>query len=177
MVKGCPSDYREGASGTRGWGLAGPHRERPLLVTSLRPLNSNQPWRAKGSSLICTNFSDKFNLKIQLKCNQQSEPTRKSPASLGATRTMSKAKEAREFAGLHQGTELLLRCHQHELWTSPPGRAPSQFPPLAFGKATVCRGKHSGLESGGLGSSPVSATNCWAALPKSFLLDLQFSHP
>lgn len=96
----------------------------PTLLTSPRSLNSNQPGRAKGSSLICTNFSDKLNLKVQFKCNQQSEPTRKSLASLGATRTISRLKEAREFSGLHQGTEHLLLCHQWELQPGPPQRAP-----------------------------------------------------
>lgn len=80
-----------------------------------RPLNSNQPWKAKGSSLICTNFSDKLNLKIQLKCNQRSEPTRKSLASLGARKTMSHPKEARECAGLHQDAGPFLFCYQHEI--------------------------------------------------------------
>jgi hypothetical protein len=39
---------------------------------------------AEGSSLIGANFCDKLNLKIQLNCNQQSKPIRKSLASFGA---------------------------------------------------------------------------------------------
>lgn len=87
MVRGGLSEDRGGASGTGGGGSAGPHRARSLLLTSLRALSTDQPWRAKGSSLICTHFSDKLNLNVELKCNQQSEPTRKSLACPGTTKT------------------------------------------------------------------------------------------
>lgn len=127
--EGCSLDYRATASGARGQGLDLTSRD-PSSPPSPGPINSNQPWRAEGSSLICTNFSDKLNLKIQLNCNQKSKPTRKSLASLGATRAPSNPKGTKKFAGFPQGPGALLLCPQHELGPGPPQRAPSQLPPF-----------------------------------------------
>lgn len=146
MVRGCSSDHREGASGTSGEGLDLTRRD-PLLWASLRLLNSNQSWRAESSFLICTNFYDKLNLKIQPNCNQQSKPTRKSLASLGALRAISDPNGVRKFAGLRWGTGALHLCPQHELRHKTPRRAPS-VPTIsqgALGKATACQGRSSGL--------------------------------
>lgn len=98
------------------------HRDRPPTISLPKPLNANQPWRARGSSLICISFSDKLNLKIQLNGNQQSKPTRKSHASLGARRATSDPKGARKCGGPCQGSEDLLLCPQHELRPKPPRR-------------------------------------------------------
>lgn len=127
--EGRSLDYRATASGARGQGLDLTGRD-PSSSPSPGPLNSNQPWRAEGSSFICTNFSDKLNLKIQLNFNQKSKPTRKSLASLGAMRAPSNPKGTRKFAGLPQGPGALLLCCQHELGPGPPQRAPSQLPPF-----------------------------------------------
>ena len=121
--EGCSLDYRATASGARGQGLDLTGRD-PSSPPSPGPLNSNQPWRAEGSSLICTNFSDKLNLKIQLNCNQKSKPTRKSLASLGAMRAPSNPKGTKKFAGFPQGPGALL------LWRNLTNPLLSIFPSL-----------------------------------------------
>lgn len=109
-------------------GWTSPGETAPEHLPEASQLNGLR--RAEGSSLICTNFSDKLSLKIQLHCNQKSKPTRTSLASHGGTRTTSDPRGAGWFTDLRQGTGSLLVCPQHDQGPGPPLGAPSQFPPL-----------------------------------------------